>query len=154
MKLIKKSAIITTVVAAIALTSVSAFAASTYSTPAEAVAGLTGRTTESVIAERTETDKTYGTIANDAGKLAEFKKEVLEIKKDALSARVAAGQMTQEQADAAIKAIEENQLTCDGTGSARNGMGGGCGLGNGQGKGMGGGRGFGGGLRDGSCLTK
>lgn len=133
----------------IGATSITAFAASTYSTPAEAVAGLTGKSVESVIDERSETGKTYGTIADEAGKLAEYKAEILAIKKDALANRVAAGTMTQEKADEIIAALEANQVNCDGTGSARIGQGMGAGFGgmngNGQGKGQGGaGRGQGG----------
>ena len=136
--------------------SVTAFAASQYSTPAEAVAGLSRREVQSVIDERAQTSKTYGTIASEAGVLDEFKVEMLEIKKDTVAARVADGTMTQEQADAIIARIEENQSSCDGTGAkcGRNGMGLGAGVGFGQGNGQGrrqNGRGMGNGLCDGSC---
>ncbi len=123
----------------LAATSVTAFAASAYSTPAEAVAGITGRTTESVTAEKLESGKAYGTIASEAGKLDEFKAEMLDMKKDNLAAQVAAGTITQEKADAMIQAIEENQAVCDGTGSARMGQGAGAKFGsNGAGQGFGG----------------
>lgn len=155
---------------AMLVTSVTAFAASQYKTPAEVVAGITGKTVESVITERAETGKTYRTIASEAGKLDEFKAEMLEMKKDALAEQVAAGKITQAQADAIIKTIEENQAVCDGTGAAgigRNmGAGFGCGgtglgtgganRGTGAGRGQGGGRGVGAGgmrLQDGSCYT-
>lgn len=136
--------------------SVTAFAASQYSTPAEAVAGLSRREVQSVIDERAQTSKTYGTMASEAGVLDEFKVEMLEIKKDTVAARVADGTMTQEQADAIIARIEENQSSCDGTGAkcGRNGMGLGAGVGFGQGNGQGrrqNGRGMGNGLCDGSC---
>lgn len=142
---LKKTIIIGATILAIGLTSVTAFAASPYKTPAEAVAGLTGKTLESVIAERTNTNKTYGTIAKEAGKLNEFKAEVLQIKKDILSQKVAGGSMTQERADEIIAAVEKNQVNCDGTGSARIGksMGAGFGSMSGQGKGQGQGRGYG-----------
>lgn len=120
-------------------TSVTAFAASNYSTPAEALAGLTGKTVESVIAERSETGKTYGTIANDSGKLEEFKAEMIEVKTDALADKVAAGLLTQERADEIIAALENNQASCDGTGTNRMGQRMGAGFGgmgaNGQGNG-------------------
>ena len=120
-------------------TTFTAFAASRYSSPAEAVAGLTGKTVESVIQEKTETGKTYGTIANDAGKLEEFKAENLQIKKDILEKRVADGTVTQERADEIIKAVEDRQKTCDGTGGGGQRMGAGFGSGNGgQGQGFGG----------------
>ncbi|NCA79964.1 MAG: DUF2680 domain-containing protein [Sphingobacteriia bacterium] len=142
----------------IGATSITAFAVSNYSTPAEAAAGVTGKSVQSVIDERSQTGKTYGTIANDAGKLAEFKAEILAIKKDALAKKVAAGTMTQERADEIIAALEANQANCDGTGSARigqkmgAGFGGMNGNGNGQGRGQGGaGRGMG---NQGSCLIQ
>lgn len=135
----KKIIAIGAMVLVISATSITAFAASKYSSPAEAVAGLTGKTVESVIQERQDTGKTYGAIAQDAGKLEEFKKEKLQIVKDNLAKRVADGTMTQARADEIIKAIEENQANCDGTGSEKIGqmMGAGFG-GNGQGKGRGG----------------
>lgn len=122
-------------IGAISLTSL---AASNYNTPAEAVAGLTGKTVEDVTKER-EAGKNYGTIADEAGKLEEFKVEMLEIKKDALNERVEAGTITQEEADEIIANIEENSALCDGTGSA--GIGSGNCLGNGQGNGQGTGQG-------------
>ncbi|MGB7606444.1 MAG: DUF2680 domain-containing protein [Lutisporaceae bacterium] len=148
---LKKMVILGSTILAIGATSITAFAASPYTTPAEVVAALTGKTTESIIAERVETNKTYGTIANDAGKLDEFKVEVLEIKKDSLSQRVTDGSITQERADAIITAIEQNQVDCDGTGSARIGQGMGANFGgmNGQGNGQGRGQGRGMGLNNG-----
>lgn len=73
--------------------SATAFASPSYKTPAEVVAGITGRPVESVIEEKKEQNKSYGTIASEAGKLDEFKEEMLEVKK-------------------------ENQAVCDGTGNA------------------------------------
>lgn len=144
----KKVLTIGTLVALIGVTSLTAFATSNYNTPAEAVAGLTGKTVESVIAEKLESDKTYGTIAEEAGKLDEFKSEILEIKKATLAEKVAAGTMTQEQADQIMAELEENVANCDETGSARIGQkmnagfggmnGNGNGIGNGQGRGQGG----------------
>ncbi len=79
-------------------------------------------------------------------------KEMLAAKKAILDARVKAGTMTQAQADAILKAIETNQLTCNGTGTEKigqkmgaafgsNGQGQGMGRGMGQGRGMGMGQG-------------
>lgn len=169
MKNWKKTSMIGFTTMALSLTSVTAFAASKYSTPAEVVAGITGRTEESVIAERNETDKTYGSIASEAGKLDEFKTEVLEIKTEHLAELVEAGTITQERADTIIEALEENQKNCDGTGNggigktmgAKFGMNGGKkGAGSGKsansiGRGNGGrGMGIGGmGLQDGSCYV-
>lgn len=137
---LKKIAAIGAMVLVVSATSLTAFAASKYSSPAEAVAGLTGKTTQSVIAERTETGKTYGEIAKEAGKLEEFKSENLQIRKDMLAKKVADGTMTQARADEITKAMEERQATCDGTGSG----GSGCGMGAGFGRGNGNGRGCGG----------
>ena len=154
---LKKAIAIGTMVLTLSATSLTAFAASNYQTPAEAVAGLTGKTVESVLAERAETGKTYGTIANEAGKLEEFKGEMLEIKKDALAEKVADGVITQEKADRIIETIEENQANCDGTASAKSGMKMGAGVGGmndgGQGKGQ---RGFGRGQGNctGSCQVQ
>lgn len=140
----KKTIILGAMVLTIGATSLTAFAASKYNTPAEAAAGLTGKTVESVIEEKTETGKTYGTIAKEAGKLTEFKNEILEMKKDILDEKVKNGIITQERADEIITALKENQANCDGTGSARVGQkmgagfgGNGGGMGRGQGKGLG-----------------
>lgn len=97
--------------------SVTALAAAAYGSPAEAVAGLTGKTLDDVIAEKSETGKTYGQLANDAGVLDEFKAALLEMKKDILAAKVDEGKLTQEQADEILAAIAENQANCDGTGA-------------------------------------
>lgn len=140
----KKLAVIGTMVLALAATSITAFAAA-YDSPANVVSNLTGKTVESVIAEKRDTGKTYGAIAKEAGKLEEFKDEILEAKKAFLAEKVAAGTMTQEEADKIIAALEQNQATCDGTGSARIGqkMGAGFGRMNGSRQGLGQGAGFG-----------
>ena len=160
MKTWKKSTAIGLMVMAISATGVTAFGATQYGTPAETVAAITGRTVESVVTERNETGKTYGVIASEAGKLEEFKVENLPAKKEFLATQVANGSITQEKADAIIAAIEENQISCDGTGSEGIGKENGAkfgsngrGMGNGSGKGQGDSRmGSGGmGLRDGSC---
>jgi len=121
--------------------------AASYGTPAEIAAGLTGQTTEAVIAARAESGSTYGAIAKEAGKLTEFKEQMLAAKKEILAQKVTAGTMTQERADAIIAAMEQNQASCDGTGSAKTGQSLNAGFGNGsagQGNGAGGtGRGAG-----------
>lgn len=134
---LKKIAAIGALVLVIGATSITAFAASKYNSPAEAVAGLTGKTVESIVSERAETGKTYGEIAKEAGKLEEFKSENLQIKKDILAKRVADGTMTQARADEIIKAVDERQATCDGTGNGGTGCGMGAGFGRGSGSGNG-----------------
>lgn len=168
MKSLRKIFIVGAVVLLVGATSLTAFAASNYDTPAQAVAGITGRTVESVVEERINSNKTYGAIASEAGKLDEFKSEMLEMKKEILAEQVAEGKISQEEADEIIARIEENQKNCDGTGGARLGRNFGASFGfNGQGLGSGGtnggnatgrnqngagGMGNGGArLRDGSC---
>lgn len=119
MRNLRRAAVIVIMVLAIGISSITAFAESEYDTPAEALAGLTGTTVEEVTAKRIETGKTYGVLANEAGKFAEFKAELLEMKKDALQARVEAGRLTQEQAEARLAAITANQAECDMTGGQR-----------------------------------
>lgn len=127
-------------------------------TPADIAASLTGKTVTELNLERAS-GKTYGTIAQEAGKLDEFKAQMLEQKKAILDQRVADNQLTQSQADTIYNSIKNNQALCDGTGSAQIGrtyglglgMGNGMGLGAGQGRGRGQGMGRGAGLRDGSC---
>lgn len=146
-------------------TSVTAFATTAYTTPASVLAEITGSSVESVVDQKAETGKTYGSIAAEAGKLDEFKAASLEAKKERLNAQVADGTITQEKADEIIKAIEENQANCDGTQSqaigknagvkfGANGACAGSGCGNGgTGKGNNS-AGMGGkGLQNGSCCT-
>lgn len=147
MKNLKRAIVGGLAVLTLAATSVVAFAASAYQTPAEAAAGVTGKSVEEVTSER-QSGKSYGSIAAEAGKLVEFQQAVLDIRKDALNALVADGTLTQDEADAQIEAMKERQAACNGTGT-----GAGCGMGtggNGRGQGRGYGRGMG--LRNGSCI--
>ncbi len=139
---IKKILALGTMVLLVGATSITAFAASNYNTPVEVVAGLTGKSVESLIAEKIETRQTYGAIANEAVKLSEFKEEILQIKMNALSSKVDTGTMTQKQADEIVAALVANMENCDGSGSARIGQEQNAGFGktngNGLGKGQGG----------------
>jgi hypothetical protein len=122
---------LTAVIAVIVvITAVGAVFAAELKTPAEIVSGLTGKTVESLNEERAA-GKTYGTIANEAGKLEEFKARMLEQKKAILDQRVADGILTREKADEIYKALKENIASCDGTGSAGIGRKYGAGFGNG-----------------------
>ncbi len=116
MKNLKKLVVTGIMILAIGATSITAFAYS-YDSPADVVADLTGETVESILSEKRETGKTYGQIADEAGKLKEFRQEMIEAKKAILEERVAAGLLTQEEADEIIKAIEENQAFCNGAGT-------------------------------------
>ena len=160
MSLVKKLVATGIAVLVISAVSVSALAAAGYGSPAEVVAGITSRTQEDVINEKTETGKTYGQIAKEAGVLDEFKAAVLEAKKEFLNAQVTAGKMTQEEADDILARIAENQAKCDGTGGAKvvkfsgarfGSNGGGRGNGNGFRGGNGQGQGSGQRLQNGSC---
>lgn len=104
----KKSKKILIIVALIlSVTTVTAFAASQYNTPAEAVAGITGQSLEDVLNKRYESGKPYGEIAYEEGKLEEFQEEMLEIRKGDLQEAVERGELTQEEADIMIKRMEE-----------------------------------------------
>lgn len=146
MKNLKKLLATATVVGMLGVAG-AAFAA-TAMTPAEVVSGLTGKTVEDLYKERSA-GKTYGTIANEAGKLEEFKAQMLEQKKTVLDQRVKDGRLTQEQADQIYNSIKNNQATCDGTGSAGIGKKYGAGFGQGSGMGLGQGAGRGAGMRNG-----
>ncbi len=159
MKNSKKVLVLGLVISILSIPTV-AFAADIKS-PADIVAALTGKTVTQVTAERAS-GKTYGTIAKDAGKLDEFKKETLVQKKLVLDQQVKDKKITQAQADTVYTSLKNNQATCDATGSAKigskNGVGFGsqgtlngtkAGIGNGNGKatlskGTGNGRGNGG----------
>lgn len=110
--------------------------AATLKTPAQITSEVTGQTAEAVTSERAS-GKTYGTIANEAGKLDEFKSQMLDQRKAILDQQVADGKLTQAQADEIYNAIKNNQLTCDATGAGQAGKGYGMRGGNGQGMGMG-----------------
>lgn len=124
-------------------------------TPAEIAAALAGKTVEEVNKDRAA-GETYGTIVNEAGKLDEFKEQMLEQKKLILDQRVKDGTLTQQQADDIYNAIKDNQATCDGTGNAQIGRKYGAGFGSGAGKGQGMGRGMGRGtgMRFGGCINQ
>ncbi len=141
------------VVAVLVLGTAGAAFAATYKTPAEIVSGLTGKTVEELNTARAA-GTSYGTIASDAGKLEEFKAEMLKQKKAILDQRVKDGTLTQERADEIYKAIEANQAICEGTGSARMGAGMGAGFGGGRGMGGGSGLGRGAGMGMGGCISQ
>ncbi len=110
-------------------------------TPADIAAALTGKSVTDVNKEKIE-GKTYGTIAKEAGKLDEFKAQMLEQRKAVLDQRVKDGEITQQQADDIYNAIKNNQATCDGSGNSQLGKRNGMGCGNGQGAGRGRGQGM------------
>jgi len=143
MKNVRKLVAVGAMITLVGATSLTAFAASGFSTPAEVLASLTGKTVETVVAEKIETGKTYGTLANEAGKLTEFKAEATEVKNNQLAEKVAAGVMTQERADEITAAMLANQEDCDGTGTGNDGVRLGAGFGQGSGNMQGAGAGAG-----------
>lgn len=146
----KKLALVVTVVGM--LGAVGAVYAAATKTPADIAAGLAGKSVSDVNKERAE-GKTYGTIAKEAGKLEEFKAQMLEQKKAILDQRVKDGILTKQQADEIYNSIKNNQATCDGTGNAGIGKKYGAGFrqGNGMGRGIGRGMGCGQGMGYGNC---
>lgn len=120
-------------------------------TPAEIAANLTGKSVAELQQQR-QAGKTYGAMASEAGKLEEFRAQMLEQKKVILDERVAAGKLTQEQANTMYQNMQQHQADCDGTcdGSARLGQKGGAGFGRGAGPGSGNGNGQGPGNKQGS----
>ncbi len=114
---LKKIFALTAMVFTISAGSLNVYAASNYTTPAEALSGLTGKSYESITAERSNSGTTYGGIASAAGVLTEFKTELLQIRKDQLTAKVADGSLTQSEADALLATMQEQQISCTGEGS-------------------------------------
>jgi len=109
MKKIKKTAVVSLVVLALAATSLTAFAY-TNNSPAQIVSELTGNSIEEVTAKRNDSDKTYGQIAYDEGLWEEFSKEMLENKKAFLQEKVTDGTLTQEEADTIFANIEASWI--------------------------------------------
>lgn len=132
MSKLRKLLAISIAVLSLSAVSITALAVSAYSSPAEVVAALTGKSVSSIVDERQDTGNSYGTIAREAGVLDEFKSAMLENKKGVLEARVASGDMTQEQADEILAAIEANMAACNGSGGARIGQRFGAGFGSGM----------------------
>lgn len=144
--------------------STAAFAATDYKTPAEIVAGLTGKTVDEVTADR-QAGTTYGAQAQAADKLDEFQTERLALCDQNLDQAVLDGKLTQAEADKLLEEMNLRMEACDGTGTGvgqgeRNGTGTGRGAGlnsergNGTGMGMGRGAGNGTGLGCGSCTDQ
>ncbi|TGE39898.1 hypothetical protein E4K67_02625 [Desulfosporosinus fructosivorans] len=146
MKNFKKLIAVATIIGSLGVVGVAGASYATgTTTPAGIAAGLTGKSVEDVTAQRAA-GTTYGAIAQEAGKLDEFKAQSLEQKKLVLDQRVADGNLTQAQADDIYNSIKTNQATCDGTGSAGIGKANGVGFGQGIGTGRGSGQRNGGGM--------
>ena len=125
--------------------------ADSFKSPAQTYADLAKVSVEEAY-ELRGTEKTFGQLASENDLLDDFRKANLESKKSILADMVTNGEMTQEQADEIIKAMEENDCLTPGEnrvgqkfgagfGRALNGQGQGAGQGlrrgNGQGRGNG-----------------
>ncbi|MDQ2087173.1 hypothetical protein RBH29_12120 [Herbivorax sp. ANBcel31] len=97
MKNLKKVVAATVAVSVIA--SAGIVFASEYKRPVEIASEVTGDSTEDLRNIRVEEERTYGNIAEDYGKLDEFRTIMLEQKKALLDEKVESGDITQDQAD-------------------------------------------------------
>ncbi|NLB44752.1 MAG: hypothetical protein GX821_06260 [Clostridiaceae bacterium] len=155
-KILLMTAIVTVLVLGLATVS---FAATEWKTPAEILAGLTGKSVEAVQEARQE-GQSYGAQAAAADKLEAFRDERLAQVENRLKDAVEDGQLTEEEAAQRLETMQERAETCDGSGlgQAEGGLRIG-GQGNGRrgeqaGDGLGQGNGNKGSRRmNGSCLT-
>lgn len=144
MKNMKKIVVVGVMALALGAQSMVALASEAYKTPADAAAGVTGQSLEKVMAQRYDEDKTYGTIAREAGAQEAFQVEMQRMRESRIAEKVAAGLITQEEADAFLARIASHQADCDGTGSQeRLGQSMGLGMGGQKGQGRGAGQGQG-----------
>lgn len=116
----KKALLLGLAVCILGGSSLSVYAQTKVQAPVQVLSDLTGKTVESLIQEKVETGKTYGTIASEAGQLEAFKEARLEAMKEHLEQQVQNGILTEEQAQQRINRMKENQASCDGTGSGNN----------------------------------
>lgn len=119
-KLLVVLTIVTTILVAFASVS---FAASIYGSPAEILAGLTGKSVDEVYDARSN-GQTFGEQAESAGVLDQFQQDRLDLMKDRLDQLVEDGRLTQEEAEARLAQMETALGTCDGTGENAGVMGG------------------------------
>ena len=136
--------------------STAAFAAADYQTPAEIIAGLTGKTIDEVRADR-QAGTSYGAQAAEVDKLDEFKTERLALCEQNLDQAVIDGKLTREEADKLLAEMTDRMENCDGTGTGLgqaqgNSTGAGQGICNGTGDGSGRGAGNGSGSGNGSGM--
>ncbi len=104
MKNLKKLIVCGTAAAVLSLSAMSVFAqpSDTPDNPAQITAEVTGRSVESIIEERKDTGKSFAQIADEAGKLDEFKADMIELRKARLDEAVAEGRISQQRADAIL----------------------------------------------------
>jgi Spy/CpxP family protein refolding chaperone len=121
MKRMKKSVVLVLALLTVAAVTTAVFAAQS---PQEALAELTGRSAEELRQERASSGRSFGAMAKEADLLEEFKLKMFELKKQRISERVAAGEITREQADDMIRQIETRQAECNGDAAGAGGIGG------------------------------
>jgi len=97
----------------ISLVGTTVFAAEVIKTPAEVYSDLSGVSVNEAYEQR-GSDKTFGQLAEEIDKYDEFREEMLNNKKAIIAERVKKGQITQEQADELLSAIEEHLCTTPG----------------------------------------
>lgn len=130
---------------AVILTTTGVALAAEFKSPVEILSDISGQPVEDLRDKRLEGEP-YGAIAQDYGKLDQFRDQMIEQKKAILQQRVEDGHLTPEQAEE----IESSLGTvCDGEGGGSCGQGYGIGFGrdfsgrkDGQGRGLGRGHGM------------
>ncbi|GAB6107361.1 hypothetical protein [Fusibacter bizertensis] len=117
--------------------------------PAQVYGDLVGITEEEAYNLHIDSDKTFGTLASEAGVYESFSSIMLESKTQYINQLVTDGKITREQADA----ILANLANCDGTGQGilRDSLGYGMGMGANGEYGMANGQGRGANLNNGLC---
>jgi hypothetical protein len=121
-----------------------------YASPATIYSDLAGVTEEEAYELRKESDKNFGQLAEEAGKLEEFRAEMIKEKTEWILKGVEDGKITQEKADEIIANMKERINNCDPSNPEKprigrenglfrgKGEGFGCGMrGTGQGRGQG-----------------
>lgn len=112
--------------AIIGVSGFTAMAAADYTNPMQLVANITGRTVESVADEQYTTGKSLYTIADEAGKSADFKDGMVTLRKERLDQCVADGTMSRDRADVIVSNMKANDSGY-GYGCGGGGYGPGCG---------------------------
>jgi hypothetical protein len=116
MNRLKILAVTTALVMVLGATTITAFAGTAFSSPAELLASLTGKTVETVTEEKLDANQTYGALAQDAGVYEGFKSGMQEVRENRILEKIENGNLTKDEANEILDAIEERMATCDGTG--------------------------------------
>ena len=105
----------------LSITSVTVYAATNYKSPADIASKVTGKPVEEVVKEKVDSNKSYGELAKDQGKLEEFKNEMFDYKKEVVKEKIEEGAITKEEGDKFLAEMEKHQEFCNGTGRRANG---------------------------------